>query len=72
MTDITIRFPQIGGERVIVEAASYKGTKFLMKFRKHFDLVSFGEGPVALLSVQNHRAVALRAFIRSHGLEVTA
>lgn len=69
-TDLTIRTPQIGGERVIVEAASFKGTKFLQKFGKHMDRVSFGEGPLPNLSVFAYRAVALAEFAQAHGLVV--
>lgn len=69
-TDITICTPQIGGERVIIEAASWKGSKFLQKFCKHMDRVSFGEGPIPLLSVQAYRAVKFAEFARSHGMEV--
>ncbi len=69
-TDLTIRTPQIGGDRVIVEAASYKGTKFLQTFGRHMDRVSFGEGSLTNLSVMAHRAVALAEFARAHGLEV--
>jgi hypothetical protein len=69
-TDLTIRTPQIGGDRVIVEAASYKGTKFLQQFGRHMDLVSFGEGPLPHLSVIAYRAVALAEFARAHGLVV--
>lgn len=68
--DLTIRTPQIGGERVIVESASYKGTKFLQKFGRHMDRVSFGEGPIPHLSVMAYRAVTLAEFARAHGLAV--
>lgn len=69
-SDLTIRTPQIGGDRVIVEAASYKGTKFLLKFGRHMDLVSFGEGPIPLRSVMSYRAIALAEFARAQGLAV--
>lgn len=69
MTDIAIRSPEIGGSRVIIEARSTKGTKFLQAHGYNFDSVCFGEGSNSShYSVHTEQVLWFQAFANARGV----
>jgi hypothetical protein len=72
MTNLTLKHINLmgdRGERVIVEAADWKGTKYLQKFGKHLTLARCG-APWDNYLIETSRLGRFQSHIEAQGLSI--